>query len=320
MRIITAEDLGRAFTFPRLVDALRDAFRADVTVPVRHHHRMERPGEPDATLLLMPAWGSTASDDDYVGVKIVSLYPANRSRGLPSIFGSYLLMDGRSGNPLALIDGTALTLWRTAAASALAATYLARKDASRLVMLGAGSLAPYLIEAHASMRPISSIAIWNRNPERAAALAKSLSRRQYRVESVSDRGAAIREADIISSATMSSEPLVRGEWLKPGAHVDLVGAFTPAMRESDDEAVRRARIYVDTREAAMKEAGDILLPLGSGVISKDAVAGDLFGLCRGEVEGRRSDGEITLFKSVGTALEDLAAAALAYGVSGKQHR
>jgi ornithine cyclodeaminase len=211
-----------------------------------------------------------------------------------------------------MIDGGALTLWRTAAASALAASYLARDDASRLVMVGAGALAPHLIDAHASVRPIETVAIWNRNPSRAEALAARLAGRGYAVAAVTDLAAAVRSADIVSCATLSGEPLVKGDWLKPGVHLDLVGAFTPAMRESDDAAVRRARVYVDTRAGALKEAGDIVLPIKSGVIAEADICGDLFDLCRGAVEGRRSAEEITLFKSVGTALEDLAAASLAF--------
>ena len=311
MRILTADDLQRIFTFPRLIEALRNAFRSDIVTPTRHHHTIARPGEPDAMLLLMPAWTSGVSGNAYAGVKIASVYPANAARGLPSVSASYILMDGASGLPLALIDGSALTLWRTAAASALAASYLARAEATRLVMVGAGALAPFLIAAHASVRPLEGVSIWNRTRSRAERLAADLTGRSYAVAAVANLEAAVREADIVSCATLSSDPLVRGEWLKPGAHLDLVGTFTPTMRESDDAAVRRARVYVDTRAGALAEAGDIVQPLKSGVIAEADICGDLFDLCRGTAEGRRSADEITLFKSVGTALEDLAAASLA---------
>ncbi len=230
-------------------------------------------------------------------------------------------MDGATGAPLAVIDGQALTLWRTAAASALAATFLARKNASRLVMVGAGALAPYLVAAHASVRPIAEVLIWNRNPQRAEKLAAELNERaitsplrgdSIALAATADLEAAVRAADIVSCATLAAEPLVKGAWLKPGAHLDLVGAFTPKMREADDEAVRRARVFVDTRQGALKEAGDIVQPLEAGVIGESDIVGDLFDLCRGKVEGRTSPDEITLFKSVGTALEDLAAAILAH--------
>ena len=315
MRVISAADLSKRFTFPALIEALRQAFRSDVTVPVRHHHTIERIGEPAATLLLMPAW-SSGSEASYAGVKIVSVYPGNATRGLPSVVGTYILLDGTSGAPLAVIDGQALTLWRTAAASALAATYLARADARRLVMVGAGALAPFLIAAHASVRPIAEVVVWNHNASRAQALVASLSGRSYSVRVADALETAVGEADVISCATLTSTPLVKGNWLKPGAHLDLVGAFTRKMRESDDEAVRRARVFVDTRAGALKEAGDIVQPLQAGVITEAAIAGDLLDLCRERVSGRGSAEEITLFKSVGTALEDLAAAVLAYEGTG----
>jgi ornithine cyclodeaminase len=308
MRVVSADDLGRVFTFPKLIAALREAFRSDIEVPVRHHHPIARPGEPDAILLLMPAW--MKGEPAFAGVKVVSIYPGNAARSLPSVMGTYLLMDGATGAPLAAIDGQALTLWRTAAASALAASYLARADARRMAMVGAGALAPYLIAAHASVRPIAEVRVWNRNPGRAERLAAELRGRAYSVVATTDLEAAVREAALVSCATLSSEPLVKGEWLKPGAHIDLVGGFTPKMREADDGAVRGARIFVDTRTGALKEAGDIVVPLQTGVIRASDIAGDLFDLCRGKVVGRSSPEEITLFKSVGTALEDLAAAML----------
>ena len=276
MRIVSAEDLAKIFTFPLLIDALRHAFQSEIEVPVRHHHPVERPGEPAAMLLLMPAWTRGGQGGGFLGVKIVSVYPGNAARSLPSIFGTYLLMRGDTGEPLVVIDGQALTLWRTAAASALAASYLARNDALRLVMVGAGALAPYLIAAHASIRPIADVLVWNRNFSRAEALAAKLSDRAYSVRVAENLEAAVREADIVSCATLSSEPLVKGAWLKPGAHLDLVGAFTPKMRESDDEATRRATIFLDTRSGALKEAGDIVQPLAAGIIQESDIAGDLF--------------------------------------------
>ena len=312
MQVISAGDLARIFAFPSLIEALRQAFRNPIAVPVRHHHTIERPGEPAATLLLMPAWTGADEAHSYLGVKIVSVFPGNAARALPSIFGTYLLMDGATGAPLAAIDGQALTLWRTAAASALAAFYLAREDASRLVMVGAGALAPYLIRAHSSVRPIADVQIWNRNADKAKQLATTFADSSLQVRATTDLEAAVRNADIVSCATLSSVPLVRGAWLKPGVHLDLVGAFTPKMRETDDDAIRRSHIYVDTRGGALKEAGDIVQPLASGVIAEADIAGDLFDLCREKSARRQSTEEITLFKSVGTALEDLAAAVLAY--------
>ena len=196
-------------------------------------------------------------------------------------------------------------------ASALASGYLSRPDCERLLMVGTGALAPYLILAHAAVRPICNVLIWGRSPDKAARLAKRLDRPDFRVAATDDLEAAARGAQVISCATLSEEPLIRGDWLQPGQHLDLVGAFRPDMRESDDAAIRRARVFVDTREGALAEAGDIVQPIKSGVLDPADVAGDLFDLTRGERAGRRFYDQITLFKSVGTALEDLAAAELA---------
>jgi len=257
-----------------------------------------------------PAQGH--SERGYIGVKVATVFPGNSARGRPAVAGVYLLFSGRSGEPLALIDGSALTLWRTSAASGLAASYLARSDAHRLLMVGSGALAPYLIEAHAAVRPISEVLVWNRRADKAAKLAERLKGRRYSVAATEDLEGAVRGADVVSCATLSSEPLVEGGWLKPGAHLDLVGGFRPDMRETDDEAVRRARVFVDTREGATKEAGDIVQPLESGLIGPDDIAADLFDLTRGERAGRRFYDQITMFKSVGTALEDLAGAILVF--------
>jgi ornithine cyclodeaminase len=277
-------------------------------VPVRHHHDVEVSGGSTATLLLMPAWQT----DRHIGVKMVTVFPDNGQQGLPAIMGIYVLIDGKNGSPLALIDGPTLTVKRTAGASALASSYLSRPDAERLLMVGTGALAPQLIVAHAAVRPICNVLIWGRNPEKAQRLAKRMNRRDFRVDWTDNLEEAARGAHIISCATLSKEPLVRGEWLQPGQHVDLVGAFRPDMRETDDSAMQRARVFVDTRAGATKEGGDIVQAVESGALSLDDIAGDLFEITRGERSGRRYYDQITLFKSVGTAVEDLAAAQLVF--------
>ncbi|MBX3577644.1 MAG: ornithine cyclodeaminase family protein [Rhizobiaceae bacterium] len=311
MLTIPAAEVDRALSFGYLVDTLRDAFRKGAVQPVRHHHSVERPDGAASTLLLMPAWtdfmAAGTSDGGHIGVKVVTVSPDNNSIGKPAVMGLYLLLDGRTGEPRALIDGQRLTQWRTAAASALAAAYLAREDASRLLVIGAGAMAPFLARAHATVRPIRHIAIWNRTSANAESVAASLRADGHDARAVEDLDAAIGDTDIISAATISTSPLVRGERLRPGTHVDLVGGFTPQMREADDDAIRRARVFVDTRAGATREAGDIVQPLQSGVLSADAIQADLFELARGERPGRRSPNEITLFKSVGAAIEDLAA-------------
>lgn len=306
LRFISDEELTRALSYNALIDAIEQAFRDDINVPKRHHHTLARPGA-DATLLLMPAWSS-----GYLGCKIVSVFPDNAWIGRPSVYGTYLLASAETGEPLAAMNGTLLTAWRTAAASALAARYLARKDASRLLVIGAGALAPHLVKAHKSARNIVHVTIWNRTPENAITLSERLADEGHRVSVADDLENAVRSADIISCATLSTEPLIRGNWLAPGAHVDLVGAFTPEMRETDDVAVTKALLYVDTRAGGLSEAGDIVNPLRRGIIAENDIRGDLFDLCRGAVPGREDQAAITLFKSVGTGIEDLAAAMLVW--------
>lgn len=308
MRVIAASEVEAALDYPSLVERLRQAFRRDIDVPLRHHHDIEVTGGNAATLLLMPAWQA----DRHIGVKMVTVFPDNGEKSLPAIMGIYVLLDGKTGSPLALIDGPKLTVKRTAAASALAAGYLARQDAERLLMVGTGALAPELIMAHAAVRPICNVLIWGRNPQKAEKLAKRLNRRDFRVDWTDDLEAAARGAHIISCATLSREPLIRGDWLQAGQHLDLVGAFRPDMRESDDAAMRRARVFVDTRAGAAKEGGDIVQAIESGALAPDDIAGDLVEMTRGERSGRRYYDQITLFKSVGTAIEDLAAAQLVY--------
>jgi ornithine cyclodeaminase/alanine dehydrogenase-like protein (mu-crystallin family) len=311
MRVVAAAEIDRALTFPALVDALAEAFRCDTVVPVRHHHDIQR-GAGSGTLLLMPAWtGDGHNEGGFLGVKIVSVFPENDAKGLPRVLGTYLLMDGATGAPLATLDGTRLTLWRTAAASALAARYLARDDASRMVMVGAGALAPHLIRVHMSQRPIREIAIWSRRAEAAIRLAESLAAEGLPVSATEDLERAVRDADLVSCATLATAPLVKGAWLKPGAHLDLVGAFKPGMREADDEALQRAAVYVDT-PAAKTEGGDVASALQSEAIKDHHIRGDLSALSRGQVRSRESPDQLTVFKSVGTALADLAAAMLVW--------
>lgn len=257
------------------------------------------------TLLVMPAWRA----ESYLGIKTVTIHPGNAQRGLPALHSTYLLHDARSGAPVALIDGNEITSRRTAAASALAASRLARPDARRLLVLGAGRVARLLPEAYRCVRPIERVQVWNRSAAGAAELAASLRAQGFAAEAVTDLAAAVAEADVVSSATLSTEPLVRGAWLRPGSHLDLIGGFTPQMREADDDCFAGARLFVDTAEALTK-SGDLLGPMARGVFAAGDVQGTLAELCRGLRPGRRSADERTVFKSVGTALEDLAAAML----------
>ena len=310
MRFLSAADVDAALSFPALIEALDAAFRDGLTAPTRHHHVVPLQGEPDATHLLMPAWG-----EGLLGVKIVNVFPGNGARGLSAVQGVYVLQNGRTGETLAVIDGTRLTLWRTAAASALAASRLARADARRLTLVGAGALAAFLARAHASVREIRDIVVWNHRLAGAEALAARLTQQGLPARAEADLQAAIAGADIVSAATLSSAPLIRGAWLKPGQHVDLVGAFNMTMREADDLALQRARVFVDTPDA-LTEGGDVAQAIRDGALAKSAIVADLAALARG-APGRERDDEITLFKSVGASIEDLAAASLVWQRAGQ---
>ncbi|WP_188746477.1 ornithine cyclodeaminase family protein [Marinobacterium zhoushanense] len=312
---LNAEQVQQALPWSAVVDALADAFsRTDLHAPVRHHHFIDVPGEPQATLLLMPAW----IEGVYLGVKQVAVFPGNNARNLPGLTSLYTLSCGRTGRTLLTLDGNELTARRTAGASALASRYLSRADASILLMVGSGRMARRLIPAHMSVRKLKTIHVWDRSEASAQRLVEALRIEGIRAQMCpSDQlQARAREADIVSCATMATEPLVLGEWLKPGAHLDLVGSFTPKMRETDNRAMQRCEVFVDTRAGALAETGDLIIPIREGAISEAKVVAEFADLCRGEHPGRSAladpDRAVTLFKSVGDSREDLAAAILAY--------
>ena len=308
--VVSAETIDRALDFARLIEALRTAFVGDMVAPPRHHHTVGAEGH--AIHLLMPAWtGGSPGPGAFLGTKIVNVFRDNARLGMSAVLGSYLLQSGETGAPLAVMDGTRLTYWRTAAASGLAADYLARRDSRNLLMVGSGALAPFLVRAHAAVRPIEQIRVWNHRRAGAEALVVALSARGIAASVADDLEAAVRGADVISCATLSSAPLVRGDWLSAGQHVDLVGAFTFAMREVDDTALRRARVFIDTDDAT-EEGGDVAIAIRDGAIPREAIQATLHQLCRGERSGRVGNDDLTLFKSTGTAIEDLAAAILVW--------
>jgi alanine dehydrogenase len=301
MKWIGAAELAALSPYLDLVEVLREGFAGSVTTPVRHHHETGT-----ATLLLMPAWSEA-----WTGIKTVTFKPDNVTLDFPTIQATYQLIDNRTGTPVVFMDGTELTRRRTAAASALAADFLARPDASVLAVVGAGALAEHFVRAHAAVRPIRRVLIANRSSRKADELVVQLRSSGFDAEATSLE-VAVKAADIVSCVTGSTEPLVRGAWLKPGTHVDLAGAFRPSMRETDAEVVARASVYVDTREGALVEAGDLIQARDEGRFDFTSIKGDLADLCCGRVRGRQSGPEITLFKSCGTALEDLAAAVMVY--------
>lgn len=302
--------INRNTDFPELIAALKKGFATEeILVPMRHHHDFPNPEVgADSTLLLMPAWHS----GKVAGVKIATVSPENARFDLPSIQAVYVLMDALKGNIKAILQAKSLTAKRTAAASALASSFLSRKDASSLLMIGTGALSTNLIRAHASVRPIKNVYVWGRNFEKAQAICDSLKSEAFECQAVKTIPEKIAEVDIVSCATLSKTPLVLGKYLKKGQHVDLVGAYRKDMREADDETLTKASVYIDTYQGGLKESGDIAIPLKSGALKEEDIKGDLFALCAGTAKGRRHPEEITVFKSVGHALEDLIAASYYY--------
>ncbi|MBY4675627.1 ornithine cyclodeaminase family protein [Marinobacterium arenosum] len=305
MRIIDAQQVAGVMAFDGLIGALREAFAGSFGMPQRQLYPLDpQHGHGDAFAVL-PAW-----NEQLVGVKAFTYYPDNPARGLPTLASKILLFKRDSGAPLALVDGTEVTYWRTAAASALAADYLARPDTRRLLLCGTGKLAPYMALAHAQVRGIDEVMIWGRDAEKAKLTLQQIQARRpgLRCRLVEDLPAATAEADIISCATGAAVPLILGDWVQPGCHVDLVGNHAADRRECDSTLVERSRVFVDSRSNVLNEAGELLIPIAEGRFSVAGVAAELAELCAGRRAGRQSDNEITLYKSVGTALADLAAA------------
>ncbi|MEO8804934.1 MAG: ornithine cyclodeaminase family protein [Burkholderiaceae bacterium] len=303
MRFIDAETTRSCLGAAKLIDALRQMFITGCEVPLRHTHTVG-----DGTLLLMPAWRA----GQRLGLKTVTIFPGNSALGQPGLHSTYLLFDAATGAPLAQLDGDQITSRRTAAASALAASYLARADAGRLLIVGTGRVASLVAEAMQVVRPLAEVVVWNHRAASADALAGRLREQGFNARASTDLAAAVAAADIVSCATLSTSALIRGEWLQPGTHLDLIGSFTPAMCEADAACFQRSRVYVDTPEALAK-SGDVLRAIDAGAFQPDQLAGTLAELCRGTRPGRSDVRQITLFKAVGTALEDLAAAELVWG-------
>ena len=308
MLILDADQVKKLLGWQETVEAIETMFAQTCTIPKRLHYQIPLDNQPDATLLLMPAWIA----GKYTGVKLVNVYPGNSVGELETIQGIYLLMDGANGKVLAQMNGAELTARRTVCASALASKYLSRHDANHLLIVGSGRLARYLGFAHHAVRPLSKIKIWARNREKGKEVAESYRAAGFASTLIDNLQSGCTDADIISCATMATEPLISGSWLKPGTHLDLVGGFKPTMREADDEAVANSTLFVDTRSGVLAEAGDLLGPMERGVIDIDDIAAELSELVSGQHRGRRDGHEITLFKSVGTAIEDLAAAVKCY--------
>lgn len=304
MKLITAEQVHKVCHYPDLVSAL-EKFHQETPADLQDMlmTKTQPDSEPDSHLFIRAAW----SGGKALGLKSATIFPQNRKNSdLPAIHATYTLFNGVDGTPVATIDGTSMTYYKTAADSALGSKLLARKGVTRMAMVGAGAMAPHLIRAHCEIqRTIQEITIWNRTRSKAIELADSLNLPSIEVNVADDLESTVRNADLVSSATMTKDPIIHGEWFSPGTHVDLIGAFTLEMREVDDEALRRSRIFVDSRKTTIGEIGEITTPIKTGVIGEEDVLADLYELCSGVAKGRQTNDEITLFKNGGGGHLDL---------------
>ncbi|MEB2776378.1 ornithine cyclodeaminase family protein [Algoriphagus sp. D3-2-R+10] len=307
MLIIPEEKISGYLDYTELIEALRQIFQSDYTMPLRHHHFYKTPKGDDNTLILMPVWNS-----EYMGMKQVTVAPANAKDNMPSIFAQYILSDSKTGRPLALMNATELTARRTACTSALAASYLCREDAENLLIVGGGKVAQHLVQTHLAVRKFKKVSVWMRNTAKMEEFVASLNTQGIHTEAVTNLEESARKADLIACATLSKTPIIKGEWIKPGTHLDMIGSHKPDTRETDDDAIRKSSIFVDSRMGALHETGELALPIADGIINERDVKADIVELIKGIHPGRTSDEEITLFKSAGLAIEDLAAALLVY--------
>ncbi len=304
MQLITADRVHDLLDYPYLIDALHRAHRG--AMPEAQNMVQSEPEVGDNQFVTLVGWKRDAA----IVVKMVGVFPGNLQLAPPqaSVQGLVALFDAGTGTPRLVADGEAMTFRKTAADSGLGSLLLAREDAETLLIVGAGGLAPHVLAAHRAARPsIRRVLIWNRTPARAEALAARTDIPGVSVSATADLDAATAEADIISCVTMARAPLVKGALLKPGAHLDLVGAYLPDMREADDDAMRRGSIFVDTR-SGMDGSGELALPVAAGVIGWDAVRADHFDLASGRHPGRGAPEEITVCKNVGGGHLDLFAA------------
>lgn len=307
MLIIPDEKITELLDHKKLIEALREIFQSDYIMPVRHHHFYSTPEGIENTLILMPVWNA-----EYMGMKQVTVAPANADLNIPSIFAQYILSNSKTGEPLAMMNATELTARRTACTSALASSYLSREDSENLLIVGGGSVAKHLVQAHMAVRNFKKVSVWMRNPAKMEDFVEDLINQGVPAEIVTNLEIAARNADVISCATLAKTAIIKGDWVKPGTHLDMIGSHKPTTRETDDVAIRKSSIFVDSRAGALHETGELALPIADGVITEADVKADIVQLVKGIHQGRSSSEEITLFKSAGLAIEDLAAALLVY--------
>lgn len=310
MRIISVDEVHSSLNFNKVIESLRIGFAKPAGTPARQVFELSEDESNHDAFAVLPAW-----NDEVVGVKSFTYFPSNAEKGFKSLYSKIMLFDRAHGEPLALVDGTSVTLWRTAAVSALASDYLSKKDAKHLVFFGSGNLSSFMIKAHMSVRDIKKVTIIARNKDKVQSLQASLAAQFPDVEfrgGESDQQ-TIASADIISCGTGSHEPLFKGEWISEGTHIDLIGNHHKQFRECDTATILKSKVFVDSRANVLNEAGELLIPIAEGVFDKNDVIAELSELKSLSFERRAQD--ITLFKSVGTALSDLLTAHLVYGLT-----
>lgn len=311
MLVIDAKTVHDTLNFEELISELKETFSKPAGMPQRQVFNLDEGSSHSDAFAVLPSW-----NDKTIAVKAFTYFPDNPSKDskLESLYSKIMIFDRATGAPQALVDGTSVTYWRTAAISALGSEFLARKDASKLLVFGTGRLASFMALAHASVRPITEISIWGRDPSKANKIVDMINKIKpdIKVTVCDDVENAVKAADIISCATGSPTPLFNSEWVQAGTHTDFVGNHNNDRRECDTNLILKASVYVDSKVNVFAEAGEILIPISEGVYTTDSVVGELAQLCNGQVKGRVSDQEITLFKTVGTALADLVGAQLVY--------
>jgi alanine dehydrogenase len=307
--ILTGEAIRACVSMQACIDlmaeTMRGLSRGEARLPPRSVVALD-----DAGNLLLDMPGAVERTNVF-GSKLLSYFPANTA--LPMIQGVIVLFEAGTGRPLAVVDAVSVTALRTAAASGLATRLLAREDARTAAILGTGLQAEHHLRAMLAVRPLERVIVWGRSPEKAQAFAeRHRTSAGIEIVAVPDARSAVEPADIVCTVTASPTPVLEGRWLKPGAHLNLVGAFTPATREADTEAIRRSRLFVEVREFALLEAGEILIPIGEGALTAAHIAGEIGEVAAGELAGRTRPDEITAYKSLGNVAQDLATAAYAH--------
>ena len=306
MEFISADTVYQCLTYRQLTDGLLRLHREE---PAALQDMLLGEGRsgPDNFILIRAAFQSGKA----VGVKMATVFPGNQS--LPAVQAAFVIFDGRNGAPLGMIDGTALTHRKTAADSALGSKLLSREDSKSLLMVGAGGMSPHLIRAHLAVRPkLQTVRLWNRTAARAHAVVELLDHEGITVEVADDLAESVATSDIICCATMSNTPIIKGEWLQPGSHLDLVGAYRIDMREADDECLRKSHLFVDSRKTTIGEIGEIDIPLKAGVITEQSIIADYYDLANPEFAWRRAGTDITVLKNGGGGHLDLMTARLIF--------